>query len=81
MGALQANFTILGICMCSAELLHWKNQKHLIRYPMTLQKQDSIAAIFPGVDLGREYRGHVPPLLFFLELCTSKTYNIQKRTT
>ena len=78
MGALQTNFAILDICMCSKELLPWKNQKCSTLYPMTLQKRDSIAGIFPGVDLGREYRGNVPaqthPLLFFLELRTSKTY-------
>ena len=53
MRALQANFTILGICMCSTELLPWKNQKRSTRYPMTLQKRDFIIDIFPGVDLGR----------------------------
>ena len=47
MGALQANFTILGICMRSTELLPWKNQKRSTRYPMTLQKGDSIADILP----------------------------------
>ena len=60
MRALQANFTILGICMCSTELLPWKNQNRSARYPMTLQKRDSIADIFPGVDLERRYRGRVP---------------------
>ena len=80
MRALQANFTILGICMCSTELLPWKNQKRSTCYHMTLQKRDSIADIFPGVDLGRGYKGNVPttpprPLTnFFLELHTSKTY-------
>ena len=73
MRALQANLTILGICMYSTELLPWKNQKRSTRYPMTLQKRDSIAYIFPGVDLGRGYRGHVHPPYFFLELHTSKT--------
>ena len=61
MRALQGNFTILGICMCSTELLPWKNQKRSIRYPITLQKWDSITDSFPGLDLGRGYRGHVPP--------------------
>ena len=61
MRALQVNFTILGICMCSTELLAWKNQKRSTGYSMTLQKRDSIAHFFPGVDLGRGYRGHVPP--------------------
>ena len=77
MRALQANFTILGICMCSTELLPWKNQKRSTRYPMTLQKRDSIADIFPGVDLGRGYREHVSPHphpLFSLEMRTTKTY-------
>ena len=74
MRALQANFTILGICMCSTELLPWKNQKRSTRYPATLQKRDYIADIFPGVDLGRGYRGHVPPPHIFLELRTSKAY-------
>ena len=73
MRALQANFTILGICMCSTELLPWKNQKRSTRYPMTLQKRDFIAYIFPWVDLGSGYRGHVPSPYFFLELHTSKT--------
>ena len=61
MRTLQANFTVLGICMCFAELIPWKNQKHSTRYPMTLQKRDSIADIFPGVGLGRGYMGHVTP--------------------
>ena len=74
MRALQANFTILGICLCFAELLPWKNQKRSTRYPMTLQKRESIADILPGVDLGRGYRGHAPPSLFFLESRTFKTY-------
>ena len=52
MQAIQANFTLLGICMCFAELLPWKNQKRSTRYPMTLQKRDSLADIFPGVDFG-----------------------------
>ena len=83
MWALEANFTILGICMCSTELLPRKNQKRSTRYPMTLQKRDSISDIFPWVDLGRGYRGHVPPPprpQFFLELRTSKIYktNINK---
>ena len=47
--------------MCSTELLPRKNQKRSTRYPMTLQKRESIADILPGVDLGRGYRGHVPP--------------------
>ena len=65
MRALQANFTILDICMCFAELLPWKNQKRSTRYLMTLQKRDSIADFFPVVDLGREYREHVtPPPIF-----------------
>ena len=63
MRALQANFTILGICMCSTELLPWENQKRSTRYPMTLQKRDFIADISPEVDLGRGYRGQVPPPL------------------
>ena len=53
MRALQVNFTSLGICMCSTELLRWKNQKRSTRYPMTLQKRDSIVDIFPGANLGR----------------------------
>ena len=81
MRALQENFTILGICMCSTELLPWKNQKRSTRYPMTLQKRDSIADISPGVDLGRGYRGHVPPP-YFLSNCTqvkhTKAININK---
>ena len=63
MRALQANFTILGIYLCSTELLPWKNQKRSTRYPMTLQKLDFIADISPEVDLGRGYRGQVPPPL------------------
>ena len=59
MQALQANFTILGICMCSTELLLRKNQKRSTRYPMTLQKRDSIADIFPKADLGKGHRKHV----------------------
>ena len=50
MRALQANFTFLDTCMCSTELLLLKNQKRSTRYPMTLQKQDSITDIFPGSD-------------------------------
>ena len=73
MRALQANFTILGIYMCSTELLPWKNQKRSTRYPMNLQKRDSIADIFPGIDLGRGCRGHVPPL--FLQVKHTKTNN------
>ena len=38
--------TILGIRMCSTELLLWKNHKGLARYPMTLCKPDSNADIF-----------------------------------
>ena len=38
--------TTLGICMCSAELRLWKNQKGSTRYPMILCKWDSNAAIF-----------------------------------
>ena len=81
MRALQGNFTILDICMCSTELQPWKNQKHLTHYPMTLQKRNSIADIFPGVDLWRGYRGHVPPP-YFLWNCAqvkhTKTNNINK---
>ena len=73
MRALQANFTILGICMRFAELLPWKNQKRSTRYPMTLQKRDSIADISPGADLGRGYRGHVPPP-YFPWNCTQVKY-------
>ena len=47
MRALQVNFTTLGIYLRSTELLRWKNQKRSTRYPMTLQKRDSIADIFP----------------------------------
>ena len=54
MRALQASFTILGICMCSTGLLLWKNQKRSTRYTMILQKRDSIAGIFQGADLGRD---------------------------
>ena len=81
MRALQANFTILGICMCSTELLPWKNQKRSTRYPMTLQKRDSIADFFPLVDLGREYRGHVTPPPIFSGIAHkkhTKTNNINK---
>ena len=77
MRALQANFTILDICMCFAELLPWKNQKRSTRYPITLQKRDSIVDIFPGVDLGRRYRetrSFPTHSYFFLELRTSKAY-------
>ena len=56
MRALQANFTILGICMCSTELLLWENQKRWSRYPTSLQKRDSIADIFSGADLRRGHR-------------------------
>ena len=38
--------TTLGICMCSAELRLWKNQKGSTRYSMILCKWDSNAAIF-----------------------------------
>ena len=38
--------TILGIRMCSTELLLWKNQKGSTRYPMILYKRDSTADIF-----------------------------------
>ena len=38
--------TILGIRMCSTELLLWKNHKSLARYPMILCKPDSNADIF-----------------------------------
>ena len=83
MRALQANFTILGICMCSTELLPWKNQKRSTRYPATLQKRDSIADIFPRVDLGKGYRGNVPsPAPYFFLNCAqvkhTKTNNINK---
>ena len=78
MRVLQANFTILGICMCSTELLLWKNQKRSTRYPMTLQKRDSIADIFPGADLGRDTGSTCPapylPPLFSLKLRKSKKY-------
>ena len=40
------NATILGIDMCSTELLLWKNQKGSTRYPMILYKLDSTADIF-----------------------------------
>ena len=77
MRALLANFTVLGICMCSTELLPWKNHKHWSRYPMTLQKRDSIADILPGVDLGR---APPPPSPYFFWNCAqvkhAKTSNI-----
>ena len=38
--------TILGICMCSTELLLWENQKGSTRYAMVLYKRDSTADIF-----------------------------------
>ena len=38
--------TILGIRMCSTELLLWKNQKGSTRCPMILYKWDSTADIF-----------------------------------
>ena len=38
--------TILGIRMCSTELLLWKNQKGSTRYPMILYKRDTTADIF-----------------------------------
>ena len=47
MRALQVNFTILGICMCSTELLAWKNQKRSTGYPMTLQKRGTPSLTFP----------------------------------
>ena len=77
MRALLANFTVLGICMCSTELLPWKNHKHWSRYPMTLQKRDSIADILPGVDLGR---APPPPSPYFFwnsaQVKHAKTSNI-----
>ena len=76
----QANFTILDICMCSTELLPWKNQKRSTRYPMTLQKRDSIAGTFPGVDLGRGYRGNMPSPYFIwncAQVKQTKTKNIK----
>ena len=85
MRALQANFTILGICMCSTELLPWKNQKRSTRYPMTLQKRDSIVDIFPGTNLRRGTRATCPPLpphrYFFWNFAqakSTKTNNINK---
>ena len=59
--SFNANVTALGICMCSTELLLWKNQKRSTRYPMTLQKRDSIADIFLEADLGRGHKKHMPP--------------------
>ena len=41
--------TILGIRMCSTELLLWKNQKGSTRYPMILYKRDSTAYIFVSI--------------------------------
>ena len=38
--------TTLGIRMCSAELLLWKNKKGSTRYPMILYRWDSTADIF-----------------------------------
>ena len=38
--------TILGIRMCSTELLLWKNQKGSTRYTMVLYKRGSTADIF-----------------------------------
>ena len=82
MQALQANFTILAICMCSTELILWKNQKCTTRYPMTLQKWDSIADIFPGADLRKGHRRHVSPPPYFFWNCAQvknkKTNNINK---
>ena len=40
--------TILGIRMCSTELLLWKNQKGSTRYPMILYKWVSTAEFFFG---------------------------------
>ena len=75
MQALQANFTNLGICMCFAELLPWKNQKRSTRSPMTLQKRDSIADISPRGGFREGVQGaRASPPLFFLELRTSKAY-------
>ena len=79
MRALQVNFTILGICMCSTELLRWKNQKRLTRYPMTLQKRDSIVDIFPGANLGRGPRGTSPPPPIFSGIAHKQ--KVQKQTT
>ena len=89
MRALQANFTILGICMCSTELLLWENQKRWSRYPTSLQKRDSIADIFSGADLRRGHRKrvhapHPPPLprhYFFwncAQIKNTKKSNINK---
>ena len=41
--------TTLGIRVCSAKLLLWKNEKGSTRYPMTLYKRDSTSDIFLGI--------------------------------
>ena len=41
--------TILGIRMCSTELLLWKNQEGSTHYPMILYKRDSTADIFVSI--------------------------------
>ena len=48
---MKATFktTTLDIRMCSTELLLWKNQKGLTRYPVTLYKRNSTADIFLGI--------------------------------
>ena len=38
--------TTLGICMCTTELLLWKNRKSSTCYPISLFKRDSTADIF-----------------------------------
>ena len=38
--------TVLGIRMCSTELLLWKNEKSSTCYPINLFKRDSTADIF-----------------------------------
>ena len=82
MWALQANihyFRYLHV-LCRIPTLK-KSETLDARYSMTLQKRDSMADIFPGVDLGRGYRGLVLPLYFFwncTQLKHTKTSNINK---
>ena len=44
--SFQIKATVLGIRMCSTELLLWKNEKSSTCYPINLFKRDSTADIF-----------------------------------
>ena len=43
--------TILGIRMCSTELLLWKNQKGSTRYPMILHKETPLLTFSYGYSI------------------------------